>query len=318
MKTIALTGATGFVGQPLLRLLAQNHHIKALTRRPQPPRQNVEWILGDFDNPSVLKTLTAECDIVIHCAGLIKARNAETFNHINAESVTALLNAINNPVPEAQLPTPTTPHFILISTMAAQVPGISSYGDSKRLGEEYLKRNAGTMPWTIIRPPAVYGPGDAETLKMFKPLQYGLKVLPAVKDQRAALIHVTDLTEAIAACMLSNSCYGKLLNVSDNNIDGYTLADIMTLAATLLGRHKTIEIRLPRWILKTIAVSNVFIARICGITPMLTPEKVREIYHASWVAEGDFVQDDTPWQSRYSLEQGLSETLQWYRQEKLL
>ena len=104
----------------------------------------------------------------------------------------------------------------------------------------------------------------------------------------------------------------------DNNIDGYTLADIMTLAATLLGRHKTIEIRLPRWILKTIAVSNVFIARICGITPMLTPEKVREIYHASWVAEGDFVQDYTPWQSRYSLEQGLSETLQWYRQEKLL
>ncbi|HXV73768.1 MAG TPA: NAD(P)H-binding protein, partial [Sphingomonadales bacterium] len=164
--TLALTGATGFVGAAVLdAALVQGYRVRALTRRPQPPHPNVEWIAGDVFNGAALQTLFAGADAVFHAAGAIKAKNAAGFMAVNRDGVKNAIAAAKNAGVR---------RFALVSSLAAREPHLSPYAASKCAGEDVLKENGEGISWTIVRPPAVYGPRDREILRLFRAMNWGI------------------------------------------------------------------------------------------------------------------------------------------------
>jgi len=164
-RSIAITGATGFVGGVLLKRLASTDwQIRALVRpdslHKRPRQEGTEWVTGDLEDMDSLRRLVAGVDAVLHCAGAVRGATSLSFEGINVDGSARLASAAREQHP--------APNFFLISSLAARAPHLSHYAASKRNGEKTLALNAGPMPWVIFRPPAVYGPGDRELLPLFR------------------------------------------------------------------------------------------------------------------------------------------------------
>ncbi len=310
-KRIALTGATGFVGSHLLdELVSRGYHVNALARRPQQPRENVNWILGDLDNQNALNELILETDCLINVAGLIKAKSRSDFLHANTESVNKLVHTVNN--------SGKSYHFIQISTLAAREATISDYAQSKNFAEQALKKETGkNVTWTIIRPPAVYGPGDTETLKIFKSLKWRIALIPAEQQARVSWIHVTDLARAISTAINNEDCFSQTYEIDDGSEQGYSHTEFYNVVSDLLSVNPA-KITIPKIILKIIGHSNDIIGRIFGYIPMLSSQKVNEICHTDWVVNKSFKLKDKGWTAQYDLRKGLKQTLDWYKNNKYI
>ena len=161
---LAITGGTGFVGAHLLdAALAAGHQVKALTRRDQDPRDGLEWIAGDLSSRDALEQLVRDVDAIIHVAGTISAPTAAGFEKGNVAGTLAMLAAAT---------AGGVHRFVHVSSLAAREPRLSVYGASKAKAEELVMSSG--LDWTIVRPPAVYGPGDRETLELFRMAKLGL------------------------------------------------------------------------------------------------------------------------------------------------
>ncbi|MFL6742255.1 MAG: NAD-dependent epimerase/dehydratase family protein, partial [Sphingomicrobium sp.] len=165
---LAITGGTGFVGAHVIDAgLAAGHEVEALTRRDQPERERVTWIAGSLDDRSALKRLVEDADAIIHVAGVINAPDAAGFEQGNVGGTLAMLAAAT---------AGGVRRFIHVSSLAAREPKLSLYGASKARAEELVESSG--LDWAIVRPPAVYGPGDRETLELFKMARRGFVLLP--------------------------------------------------------------------------------------------------------------------------------------------
>jgi uncharacterized protein YbjT (DUF2867 family) len=184
VRTLAVTGGTGFVGQHLLRLaLAQGYDVRALTRGWKPPEHDIVWVDGALDRPDSLAKLCAGADAVVHVAGMISG-SREAFEAVNVGGTANMIDAARRSGVR---------RFVHISSLAAREPKLSNYGWSKMKSERLV--SASGLDWTIIRPPAVFGPGDRETLELFRMARRGLVALPP--GGRFSVIHVEDLCRLI-------------------------------------------------------------------------------------------------------------------------
>jgi len=313
-KIISVTGATGFVGQHLISALCQKgYQVKALTRRPPRRHQEnmtaVEWIEGDFHNKQALDRLLQDSSAVFHLAGAVKGRNLEDFSEANILSVQKIRDILAHKNHKA--------HLFLLSSLAAREPHLSHYASSKRAGEECLSSSVCEFPWTIIRPPGIYGPGDLETLKIFKAISYGLAPIPGNRANRASWIYVHDLVQGLCALIDEETHHQKILNIDDGRKDGYSMEELYDIAAKVMGR-KALKITLPKFALNLVAHLNMGFSQVFGYTPMISPKKVNELYFPDWICRGEHVMTCSPWQPEKQLEDGLKETFDWYRQNKLL
>merc|ERR1712034_81284 len=146
--TIAMTGVTGFVGgETLAQALAAGNHVHALTRRAQPPQARITWAPGALDQSDSLDRLVAHADTVIHIAGVVNAPDRAAFEAGNATGTMALVDAMRRQGVR---------RLIHVSSLAAREPDLSDYGWSKALAERHVQ--ASGLDWTIVRPPAIYGP----------------------------------------------------------------------------------------------------------------------------------------------------------------
>ncbi|WP_256839821.1 NAD(P)-dependent oxidoreductase, partial [Sphingopyxis sp. KK2] len=162
-----MTGATGFVGGATLRhAVAQGWHVRALTRRPQQPRDGVNWIEGALDRSDALAELAAGSDIVMHIAGVVNVPTRAAFEAGNATATGNVIDAAR---------TAGVTRFVHVSSLAAREPDLSNYGWSKARAETIVK--ASGLDWTIVRPPAVFGPGDTEMLDIFRMARRGVALL---------------------------------------------------------------------------------------------------------------------------------------------
>ncbi len=311
-KTIALTGATGFIGGHILAALTlRGHQVRALSRRPVDTAglSSVEWIKGSLTDPAVLDCLVQDADAVIHCAGAVKAARRADFFDANEGAVVALTEAI--------LRRPGGPPPLLhFSSLAAREPQLSPYAASKAAGEQALARHGGALDWLVVRPPAVYGPGDFEILKLFKSLRYGLGFLPSARTSRVSVVYVEDLATFAADWAENPTMTGHILEVDDGAPEGYRLGEIYRQAAALLDRDVRL-VRIPSPLLTMAAQINTAMARLRRQSPMLTRGKVRELTHPDWVCHRGGPQDSL-WQPRTRLPEGLKSTLDWYRQGGML
>ena len=302
-KLAAITGATGFVGPHLVAALARHGwKFRLLMRRwtplPSLPGVEAEIVWGDLSDETSLKRLVAGAEAVVHCAGLIKARRPIDFDRVNRDG-TARLSALAPDVP-----------FLMLSSLAAREPQLSPYAASKRAAEEVVAQRSGH--WLAVRAPAVYGPGDRETLAYFKMAARGFALQPNQPDARLSLIHVEDLAEALALA-LDRSPSPGVYEIDDGHPDGYRHADMAAAAAEALGRPVW-PIRMGRGPMNAVAGLN-------SLRPgaqILSLAKVRELYHPDWTVHEHGLADALGFAARYGLVDGFRHTILWYRQRHWL
>ena len=304
-RSIAITGATGFVGGVLLkRLASMDWQIRALVRpaslHKRPSQVASEWVTGDLEDMESLQRLVAGVDAVVHCAGAVRGVGLADFERINVDGVARLVLAARAQHPK--------PRFFLISSLAAREPHLSCYAASKRKGEETLALNAGQMPWVIFRPSAVYGPGDRELLPLFRWMCRGIAPVIGSAKSRFSLLYVEDLAEAIVCYLKSGMGFGRSYEMHDGHAGGYSWGDIIDAVARVNG--KTVyQIKVPVPLAMLGATFNLSAARMCGRAPMLTPGKVRELTHPNWVGDNTALTRDTGWVPQVTLDEGLRQTL---------
>jgi nucleoside-diphosphate-sugar epimerase len=306
---VAVTGATGFVGSHVIRrLTASGHQVRMLARRMPitalTPEKPLEVVLGDLDDQPALSRLVSGVDAVIHVAGIIKARRADEFHKVNVEGTRHVAAALAEVSPDVRV--------IHVSSLAAREPGLSPYCASKRGGEDAIKSLPNPARLTIVRPPAVYGPGDAEIFPMFKAAALGLCTYPGTRTSRVSLIHGADLAAAIVAAVEAPPNLDPVYELDDGHAGGYTWPEIGTGLSAALARPVRM-IRVPRPVLTAIAAGVELHRRVAGSLTALSLAKVPELYHADWAARGPRLETQTGWKPAFDITKGFADTLAWYR-----
>lgn len=284
MAQIALTGATGFIGRALIpHLVAEGHRLNVLARTP--PHYPSQWpitvIPGDLSNTLALQSLVGPAEMVIHLAGATAAHSRADYFKANAAGTTQLLDAM--------VTTQTPAHLVHISSLAARMNQLSNYAASKWASESVVK--ASSIPWTILRPPAVYGGDDAA----MKPLWISLKrgVLPCFGSSHArfSLLHVDDLTQALIQ-MLNRPSLDELAHMTLEIDDqfagsggpGYGWDDIAQIAEQAF--HRPIRrLSPPKAALYLGAKISELWAALTGSVSVFNTDKLKELAHDQWVCE---------------------------------
>lgn len=294
---LAITGATGFVGRHLISLaLAKKHEVRALARTPQLDIRGVEWIEGAIDPARNLDRLVEGADAVIHVAGAINAADRAAFAACNIEGTAAMLAAAQ---------AAGVARFVHVSSLAAREPALSDYGWSKAEAERRVEMSA--LDWTIVRPPAVYGPGDKEMLELFRMAKRGLMVVPP--DGRVSLIEVSDLCRFLLASARQPNIK-KVYEVDDGTVRGLSHRDLATLLGEAVGKRVSV-LRAPRSLLHGVSMID-RLAR--GKKAKLTPDRVRYFCHPDWVARRSMAPPVRLWKPKISPADGLRATAHAYRE----
>ena len=296
---LAVTGGTGFVGSHLLDIaLAAGHQINALTRRDQPEREGIDWILGDLSSRDALEHLVDGVDAVIHVAGTISAQTASGFEIGNVAGTLAMLAAAT---------AGGIHRFVHVSSLAAREPKLSLYGGSKARAEE-LVQGAG-LDWAIVGPPAVYGPGDRETLELFRMAKLGLMLMPP--KGRVSVIHVRDLARLLVALAIPDGPANCLIEPDDGKPGGWTHREFARALAHAVGT-KAAVISSPGILLRLAARADQLLR---GEKAKLTVDRAAYFSHRNWVVEPKRSAPKPVWQPQIETSEGLAETATWYREQ---
>ncbi|MFZ5912987.1 MAG: NAD-dependent epimerase/dehydratase family protein [Pseudomonadota bacterium] len=308
-KLAAVTGATGFLGRYLVRALAsQGWRVRILARRFPVHEQfsglEMEVVPGDLSSVESLGALVRGADLVVHAAGLVKARKAADFHRVNVEGTAKLVAALNTSGQAARL--------LLVSSMAAREPQLSAYAASKRQAEDVLRQNlAPRHDWIILRPCAVYGPWDMEILPLFRAANRGVALRTGGKDARICLVHVSDAAGAIAV-LAGNAPPRGQYEITDARRKGYRWDEIALATAEALG-VRPVNLSLPASLVRLAGGAGSLMAQISLATPMLTLDKAREILHADWGSDPALAPPETLWTPEIPLKCGFLKTVTWYK-----
>jgi nucleoside-diphosphate-sugar epimerase len=299
MKTVALTGATGFVGgATMVRLLEAGWNVRALTRREQEPAAGVTWISGSLDNSKSLFDLCDGADAVLHIAGVVNAPDLAGFEAGNVTGTANLIAAAK----EAGVS-----RFLHVSSISARRPDLSQYGASKMRGEKLVATSL--LDWTVVRPPGVYGPGDTELLDMFKLAQRGFALLPP--RGRASWIHVDDLARLLTALLPAHEdATAQIYEADDGQIGGWTHSGFARAIGWAMGKRIT-ALHAPKPLLMAAAMGDRMIRRSKA---KLTPDRAGYIAHKDWRIDSALMPPAAIWMPQIATRNGLKDTVRWYRQ----
>ena len=314
-RVAAVTGGTGFLGLYIVRALsAAGWRVRILARKPptgpQPGDPAIETIAGDLSNRRALRELVDGAELVVHAAGLIKAPNLATFRAVNVGGTANLVDAIND--------CRATKHLILVSSMVAREPQLSAYAATKREGEEVATQALRGRPhdWTTVRPCAVYGPADRETLAIFRAATHRIFPLPGPRAGRVALIHAADAAAAIAS-LGDHGPMGGTFELTDERVEGYAWPEIIAAVEAAMDT-KVLTLPLPALAVRAAAAANMIAARLTGRTAIFTLGKSREILHADWGSAAGRLPPAEIWNPKIGLNDGFRDTVSWYRKQSWL
>ncbi|MDT8409343.1 MAG: NAD(P)-dependent oxidoreductase [Wenzhouxiangellaceae bacterium] len=312
MSVIALTGATGFVGRSLvgqlkrtfpdatLRVLVRDAADRTL---PVALETGCQIINGGLESADALERLVCGSDAVIHAAAAIAGNHAESFDRINIVGTRCLLDSIDRQAPNC--------HLVQISSLAAGKPALSWYAASKRAAEELVSARA--RRYSIVRPPAVYGPEDPALADFWRWLARGWLIRLGPVNARFSLLHVDDLAGAVAELVAKGPIRRNITLAGDQPPGGWSWEAVGAVAARVRGGKVRIA-ALPRIALKSVAGLNLLRARTLSRPAILTPGKARELLYPDWVCDNQAAGQMIDWQPTTSLEQALDTLPGWRRQ----
>lgn len=297
--TIALTGATGFVGNAVLDAAAsQGIAVRALTRKPQGSRKGVEWIAGDLGDTAALRKLVAGTESIVHVAGVTTAPDFAAFEAGNVSGTLALAEAAV---------AAGVPRLVHVSSLSAREPGLSLYGGSKARGEKVVKSSG--LDWTIVRPPAVYGPRDDAMFELFRAAKWG--VVPMPKEGKASLIHAEDLARLLLALLPGGEdITHRTFEPDDGKRGGWGHYELARAIGWAVGRRPKV-LSLSRRTMEWAAKADM---RLRGPRAKLTLDRVGYMNHPDWVVSLGARVPFEVWRPRIETRDGLKATARWYRE----
>lgn len=300
-RVLAMTGATGFVGGATMRqATAAGWHVRALTRRPQPARDGVTWIAGALDRPDALTEMAAGSDVVMHIAGVVNVPTRAAFEAGNATATAHVIDAARNAG---------VTRFVHVSSLAAREPALSDYGWSKEGAEAAV--TASGLDWTIVRPPAVFGPGDTEMLDLFRMARRGIALLPP--RGRMSAIYVDDLARLLVALAADRTVsIGTIYEPDDGKPTGWSHRSFARAIGRAVGRSHVSTLAVPGAVLKAGGRIDKLVRRGRA---KLTPDRARYIAHPDWVATAGAQPPADMWRPEHKTDDALAETVRWYRRE---
>lgn len=297
---IAVTGATGFVGQAVVEEACRRGTLlKALARREQTPCDGVEWVRGDLADKAALRALVAGAQAVLHIAGVVNTPDPTGFHLGNVQGTEELVQAAR----EAGVR-----RFVFVSSLAAREPGLSRYGQSKRDAEEVVRARG--LDWTIVRPPAIYGPRDREILELFKAARWG--VVPMPPPGRASIVHVDDLARLLLDLVPGGSGLSEaVLEPDDGRPGGWSHRELAQAIGSAVGR----PVWAPATPKRLMQAASWLDCRVRKGGAKLTPDRVGYMCHPDWVSSPDRAPPAELWRAEIETGSGLTQTARWYRQQ---
>lgn len=299
VQTLAITGATGFVGSTTLEAaLEQGFKVRALTRRDQPARDGVSWINGTLEDAPALAELAQGADAMLHIAGLTNTPDPAEFERANVAGTANVMAAMKKV---------SVKRLVFVSSLSAREPKLSQYGASKAAAEELVSASA--LDWTIVRPPAVYGPRDVDMFELFRSARFGFVPLPP--SGGTSLIHAQDLAELLIA--LSRKKRLKAIYEPDDGREGgWSHKEMAQAIGRAVGRSGVFSPHLPAGVL---GMAAGFDRLIRGDRAKLTADRVGYMCHPNWIARFDRAVPGDIWIPQIDSEEGLKSTADWYKAE---
>ena len=322
VKTVLVTGANGFIGSRVCRMLVASGYAVRIICRQSSDLSLIEDIpyskfIADVTNPETLAPAVSGVDYIIHLAGLVKAKTEAAFFRVNQYGTLCLLNAVKNNNLDLK-------KFVLVSSVAASGPAssaprkesdppspITSYGRSKLASEEAAGAFHDLIPISIVRPPAVYGPGDHAILTVFDVVNKGLRPYMAGGNNRVQMVYVDDLARGIKTVMESGRSAGETYFIAD--AQSYSVREMMDIIGRLLGK-KGIAVTIPLPVLHIFAFFSETFFRIIGRAPMFSRQKVRDLT-TDWMLDVSKARDQLEFETAVAFPEGARITIDWYRRE---
>jgi nucleoside-diphosphate-sugar epimerase len=320
---VLVTGASGFIGTHVVRHLAEvGHEPLPMVRTPECPQALLPFSSGlrraSLEDDAALQDAVEGADIIVHLGGLTRARSEAEFAATNGEGVTRLMRAVRARAPGLR-------RFIYVSSLSAGGPSdgavpvredekprpVSAYGRSKLLGERRLREEAGPVPWTILRPPIVYGPGERDLFTMFKAARRGIVPLLGFAERWYSIVHVSDLAAAIAKVATLPAAAGATYYVAEPR--AYSGRDLALLIGAALGKAPRI-LRVPHFVGALVAASGSLLKRFMRRAPIVTLDKMPELVR-SWVCSPDRIARECDVRTRITFADGAIEAAAWYREQ---
>jgi nucleoside-diphosphate-sugar epimerase len=315
---VLVTGATGFVGSHLAEALRRRGDDMTVLARSASKAAalaplGVRVVPGDLHDRRALEQAAEAQDVVYHVAGVVAARSEADFMVANRDGTRNLVEVVGR-VGAGRL--------VLVSSMAAAGPTIkgrplrgdeaprpvTAYGRSKLAAEQAV--TAAAFPWTIVRPPMVYGPRDQEVLKVFRLARFGVAPVLGDGSQELSAVHGADLAEALIAAGTTAAAAGRTYYACHPEV--FTGADMARAVGRAMGRTPAV-IRVPATIGRGVLMLTEAAARLTGHTTILTADKANEFFQPAWTGDPTPLMRDTGWQAAHDLRSGLADTYRWYR-----
>lgn len=322
---VFITGATGFVGSFLAEgLLKKNYDVRCLVRKTS----NLRWIAdldvechyGSLNDSESLIRGVEGCDYVYHAGGVTKAMSEEEYFSANYEGTKNLVDACIKYKKKVK-------RFIYISSQTAVGPSptilpidetyepnpVTNYGKSKLAGEQYVNENSKKVPVTIVRPPAVYGPRDTDILEFFRTVKNGIIPILGGKERYLSLIHVRDLVHGIILAAESDKSKGETYFITSQKPHSWEEISRITLKVL---QKKGIKIPVPLALMKGVAVISEGIAALRKKPALVNKEKIIDMEQEFWTCAAGKAKRDLGFENKIDLENGIRETLIWYKEHK--
>jgi dihydroflavonol-4-reductase len=315
-----VTGGTGFAGSHLIDvLLREGHEVTALVRaRSRAVRlieDGVRIVDGDLDDKQALVAGTEGQDVVFHLAGLVAARNEQEYMHANRDGTRHVVDAAR---------VAGISRVIHVSSLAAAGPSepgrplagheasapVTAYGRSKLASEEVVTRSG--LPWTIVRPPMVYGPRDTQVFKVFKVARKGIVPAFGSKKQELSAIYAPDLADALVKVAAAPGALGRTYYACHPRV--FTSEEFARAVGRAVRRPKLRVVRLPDGLTRGLLGLTGSIARLGGRATILNRDKSRELLQAAWTCDPSLLKRDTGWEAVFDIGAGTEATAAWCRE----
>jgi len=322
---IFVTGGTGFIGSHLVDFLLKfkNAQIYALTRNLSNPkwlrRRRIHLIEGTLLS---LPPLPSDLDYVFHLAGVSKAIDSKKYYTVNQDGTASLFHKLSSE-------TPCPKKVIFLSSLAAVGPCckgkavteikspfcVTPYGKSKRLGEKEALKYKEKFTVIISRVGPVFGPRDRDFLPYFRLINKGLFPSLDSKSGLMSVCYVKDLVRALYLCMIKDIKSGEIFHIADPT--PYSWDEFGKVVAKIL-RKKPIKINPPYLFLRILTWLSELNSKFTQNPTMLNQDKLIEMNQEGWITDTSKAKQELGFETEYSLEEAIKETIQWYKKKSWL